>query len=131
MSYQNFQADPQDQFSSGQVRTGFFSFCVPEKNLWLRPWMWRIKVLFLRMSSFPIEAQNKLASKKEQKMFKVQIDSTCFTFIDQKKTEYGNYQVCMKKFHTFYWFTIYIFTLYDLLFKKRSSRALIMHACHC
>ena len=30
-------------------------------------------------------------------MFKVKIDSTCFTFIDQKKTEYGNYQVCMKK----------------------------------
>ena len=34
-------------------------------------------------------------------MFKVKIDSTCFTFIDQKKTEYGNYQVFIKKSKNF------------------------------
>ena len=52
---------------------------------------------YIRLHSFPIKTNQ----KKVQKMFNVKIDSTCFTFIDQKRTEYGNYQVCVKKFQTF------------------------------
>ena len=101
---------------SVQFWSGSFYLSILEKKFVVAPLIVTYQSIIHTYDHSYFQSKNSISKRqrKNKKMFKVKIDSTCFTFIDQKKTEYGNYQVCMKKFQTFYWFTIYIFTIFDL-----------------
>ena len=96
---------------SVQFWSGSFYLSILEKKFVVAPLIVTYQSIIHTYDHSYFQSKNSISKRqrKNKKMFKVKIDSTCFTFIDQKKTEYGNYQVCMKIFENFL-LIIYLFS---------------------